>query len=149
MNANVAHSPADILRYALVGKGIGVLRSQNTANNAWPIFCGHLPDIPDNAICTYDTTGIGSGRIMATGETIRHPGWQIRLRAKSNRDAWLKMGALKTALDGMLRLAVSIGSDTYTIAAVTQTSDVLSLGQETDAVRREQLTLNGTLTFIK
>lgn len=145
----IMHSPADILRYALVRADVGVLRSENTDNAAWPIFTGHLPNKPDNALCTYDTQGSGDGRIMANGETIRHPGWQVRLRATEHQEAWVKARAIQKVLDGMRQLAVVIGNDTYTLLSVTQRSDVLSLGQETEAARREQLTLNGTLTFIK
>lgn len=139
-----AHSPADILRHALVGAGVATLPS---AAGAWPCYVGHLPaDAADNALCVYDTTGRRDGRLMS-GQSITHPGWQVKVRAKDHPTAWAKAGEVKTALDAIHNLAVAIAPENYTVAAVTQTTDVLTLGQEQDARRREQVTVNGTLTF--
>lgn len=143
------HSPADVLRHALIGAGVGVLRSQNADDAAWPIYTNHLPDKPDNAVCTYNTQGRADGRLMRSGETQRHPGWQIKLRGTATDPLWAKARAIQTALDGMRQIIVVIGAESYTLASVTQSSDVLSMGQETESKRREQLTINGTLTITK
>jgi hypothetical protein len=144
------HSPADILRHALIAAGVGVLRSANTGA-AWPVFAGHLPGSPDSAICVYDTAGKRDGRVMANAsgasESITHPGWQIYLRANGHAAAWEKAKEVQAALDAIKQVALAIGGATYTVIAATQTGDVLSLGQEIDNARRERLTINGTLTF--
>ena len=141
-----SHSPADVLRHALIQAGLGTLPS---ANGEWPIYTDHLPDKPDNAICTYDTTGVADGRLMS-GQTIRHPGWQVRLRGKTTRAAWVKAREVQRTLDTLRELTVAIAGETYTVASITQTSDVVSLGLmllSEQHTGREQLTLNGTLTL--
>lgn len=138
-----AGSPAEVLRVALVAYAVGVLPS---AGGDWPIYVGHLPDEPDDAICVYDTGGVRNGRLQGSGTSIEKPGWQIRVRADAHTDAHAKMKEVQGILDTIRRLQVVVGGVGYTIAAVTQTSGVLSLGQEPDAKRRIAFTLNGTLT---
>lgn len=146
------HSPADILRHALVIAGAGTLRSVAPAG-AWPVFVGNLPDQPDSAICLYDTGGLRDGRLMGGasggGRSITHPGWQIRVRSASPLDAWAKAREIVEILDGIKAFECPIGSAGYTIASVTQTSDLLSFqwAAEQKVTRREQITFNGTITI--
>ena len=140
------NSPAEILRGALVKGGLGVLRSK-TPKTAWPIFVGHMPNEPDSAICVYDTGGDKDGRIMKTGESIIHPGWQIRVRAPGHPEAYAKMNAIRKFIDTIRKESVVIGQDTYIIDALMLTSGPFSLGQETDGKRREIFTVNGTMTI--
>ena len=142
-----AHSPADILRQALVDAGVGTMP---TAAGAWPIFAAHLPDGTTNAICVYDTGGLKDGRLM-TGATITHPGWQVRVRAARQPDAWAKMEAIREALDAIGQTSVAIDAATYKLAAVSQTGDILKFSlpakTENTTANHEQITLNGTLTL--
>ena len=139
----MSHSAADILRYAVIAGGQGTLPTDSLA---WPFFVGHLPDTPDNAICAYDTGGLPDGRLM-DGETIQHPGWQLRIRATDHATAWAKVALIKAALDAIANTAVAIGVSNYTLHSVTQTGTPISLGQEVSGTRRrEQITVNGTLT---
>lgn len=143
------HSPAHILRTALIQAGVGV--ATETLNPGavpvWPLSIGHLPKTPDNAMCVYDTTGKPDGRLMGTGETIQHPGFQIRVRSNSYQAAWSKISELQGTLNALVRRSVMIDGVSYSILSVTQTGSPLSLGQDADAARRDQLTLNGTLTI--
>lgn len=142
------YSPADVLRAALVQGGIGALPSGGTTPRVptWPVYAGHLPDAPDNALCCYDTSGKKDGRAM-TGETIKHPGWQILIRAADARTAWVKAHEIERYLDTIKNLSVSINGDAYRLNAVTQTGTPLALGQEPDKTRRESITINGTMTL--
>jgi hypothetical protein len=140
------HSPAQVLRAALIIRGQGELISVDP-NTPWPIFVGHLPDEPDNAVCVYDTAGVRDGRIHVTGETIGHPGWQIRVRGGGYDVGYDKMKNVVDSLDTLRQISVVIDSDTYIIAATTRTSGPLSLGQEPDGSRRAGFTVNGTITF--
>lgn len=139
------HSPAEVLRAALVDAGIGVLPTSSTTP-VWPIFVSHLAQAPDNVICVYDTAGRRDGRLM-TGESISHPGWQIRVRASNYAIAAHKMKAIQRALDDINQLTLTLDTDGYLLVAVTQTGTPLSLGQEPEATRRDNITLNGTVTI--
>lgn len=139
------HTPAEVLRAALVNGGLGVLPS-SSPTPVWPIYVGHLPQSPDLAICVYDTAGRRDGRLMV-GESISKPGWQIRVRANDYSTAAGKIKAIQQALDAVDQLALTIGSDDYLLVAVTQTGTPLSLGQEPEATRRDNITLNGTITL--
>ena len=142
------NTPADVLAEAIVQARLAERPSSVAAGKTavWPIFINTLPEKPDECIVVYDTTGRPDGRIMRTGETIRKPGWQVRVRARDHTAAFTRMSAIQDALDLILRLVVDINGSGYTIDAVTQTSGVLPLGQEPDAKRREGFTLNGTIT---
>lgn len=136
-------SPADRLREALVQGTVG---ARPGVGATWPVFVGHLPDAPDSAICVYNTTGIRQGRLMRTGEGQVKPGWQVRVRAKTGPEAWAKVAEVQRFLDTVRRLVVVVGGLHFRIDSITQTGTALALGQETDAARRENVTINGTIT---
>ena len=145
LSSTMLHSPAEILRASLIAGGLGVLRSESPLGD-WPIFVGHMPDTPDIIICVYDTAGVKDGRLM-TGKTIRHHGWQIRVRTTEYDTGFVKMEMLADYLDTVLRETVVIDGITYVIQVVVQTSGPVSIGQEPDAKRRENFTLNGIMTL--
>ena len=138
------HSPVEVLRAALIEGLCGTSPSQ-TPGGAWPIFVSHLPETPDNAICVYDTAGVKDGRLMS-GETIKHPGFQVRVRATGYANGFAQIEQIAIYLDTLHQEAVVVDGDSYRIVAVTQTSGPVSIGQEPDGKRREGLTLNGTIT---
>ena len=142
----VTISPAVLLRDSLVTAGEGTLPS--TAG-AWPVFVSILPQ-DDNektdALCIYDTTGERDGRYQTTGETITHPGVQVRIRAASYPTGWAKAMAIVAHLDQILRETVQ----GYTLHAVTRAGPPLSLGIEPDGGSENQrwyaFSANATLT---
>lgn len=139
------HLPSEVLQHALAKAGYGVLRSQKP-QGAWPVHAEHLPTAPDNAICVYTTAGIKDGRRMG-GVTDRHQGWQIRIRAVDLRTALVKAAEIEAWLDTVLRLPVTVADRDYTIQAVTQTTGVTPLGQEPTGQRRDEVVLNGLISF--
>lgn len=142
------HSPAEILRAALVMPGgVGVLPSTAIATEDWQTYVGHLQDTPDAAMCVYDTAGVIDGRIQRTGETVRRPGWQIRVRGRTYTDAYTQARAVCNYLDTIRRKQVAIEGTAYKIMSVGQTGDILSLGQEEGNKRRVTFTINGTVTL--
>jgi len=145
LSSTMLHSPVEILRASLIAGGLGVLRSESPSED-WPIFVGHMPDAPDSAICVYDTAGVKDGRLM-TGKTIRHHGWQIRVRTTAYDTGFVKMAMVSDYLDTVLREIVVIDETTYVIQAVIQTSGPVAVGQEPDVKRRENFTLNGMMTL--
>jgi len=139
------HSPAELLRASLVGARIGVFPSK-TSKKPWPVFVGHMPDDPDDVICVYDTAPVMDGRLQETGETVKHLGFQVRVRSFSYRAAYAKITTIDARLDDIRREGIVINGESYIIAAVTKTSGPLAMGQEPDGKRRENFTLNGTMT---
>jgi hypothetical protein len=115
----------------------------------WPIFLGNMPDnerIPDQAIAVYDTNGLKDGRLME-GPTIRHPGFQIRVRAMDYGVGWQKAQTIEAKLDTLSRVTVQVDGEPYSIKVVSQTGSILVLGQEPEGRRRQGFTINGTATL--
>ena len=81
MSDVLLHSPADVLRYALIDLGVGTLP---TDNGDWPIQVAAQSDTPDETLTIYDTLGIDDGRHMGDGERFEHHGIQIRVRGKAS-----------------------------------------------------------------
>jgi len=142
------HTPAELLRASLVSAGLGVMRTRNP-NNDWPVYVSHLPDAPANAICVYDTAGVKDGRVMGTGETFQHPGFQIRVRATDYATAHTKIRAVVTHLDTIRQQTLAVDEDSYKLVAVTQMGNPIPLGREDDGAQRESFTLNGILAFTR
>lgn len=138
------HTGAEVLRAALVAAGVCSLPGRKVGE--WPGYVGHMPKMPDNAVCVYDTAGWRTGRIQKTGESLSKPGWQVRVRAAGHREGVTKMHEIQNALDGILRDPVTIDSVAYTVQATTQVGTVIPIGLEPEGTRT-QFTLNGTITF--
>lgn len=136
-------SPADVLRNIMVADAQGTLPS---AAGAWPIHTGGMPNDPDAAICIYDTAGQNDGRLM-TGETITHPGIQVRVRAADYPTGFAKIKALRNYLDALHNESILLATVTYTVAAYKHRGSIISLGQEPDNKRRIGFTTNGQLTI--
>lgn len=141
----MSDSPAEIVYQLLLDLGV----VEESAS--WPLFVTFLPDPPDTdpeAVCVYDTAGAQDGRLMATGERIDHPGFQIRVRGRQYASTWRKADAIAKALDGVQRVSVAFSSgQSYTVHNVSRTGQVLSLGMDDqDTHRCYHFTINGVLT---
>ncbi len=113
----------------------------------YPVFVGSMPDSPDNAVCVYDTEGFKDGRDMRNKQSIIHPGYQVRVRGLDHPTGYAKIRDIQRLLDTLGSFVVVIDGTRYTIAAITQVSGILSLGEEPEAKRRNGFTFNGTITF--
>ena len=152
--SNHPHSPADVLRHALVSGGMGVLPSIATPGTPliWPMYVGRLPNKPDNIIGVYNTAGVKQGRYMRTGESLFSNGWQIRIRAVSHIDAWNKAKDIQKHLDTIRQFGVIIETSKYIITSVTQIGSPIPMGQgreskRREGIRRDNISMNGTLTI--
>lgn len=143
------NSPAELIRYVLSTAGVFVTPGAVGMSEppVWPVYVGHMPSVPDNAACVYDTPGAIDGREMRGGRTVRHPGFQVRVRALDHSQGFSKIREIQEALDAVQNLSVAIGDSSYTIIAVKQTGGAFSLGQEPDVQRRVAFTINGQLTY--
>lgn len=139
------HSPADILRTALVALGQG---TEPSSHGAWPLFATGEPSSPDNAVTVFDTQGGSDGRAMGSGELFQHWGVQVRVRSVDHATGWHKTGAIRYALStGCYQQGVVMtDSTTYLIHAVTNIGEVVALGKEVPSSKRNLFTLNAKVS---
>lgn len=142
MSGLLAHSPADIVRRLLVALDLGEDPTA-TSSPAWSVYVGAEPDKPDNCITLFDTEGRISGNTQADGEIQEYHGIQIRVRATDYATGYAKARAIAVTLDAEVeRDSVTISSDDYCVCSVTRTSDVIGLGMDKPASRRQLFTIN-------
>ena len=141
-------SPADILRNFLVTEGL-VAEVGTDVAVPWQAFVSHLPNVPEDAVCLYDTAGRLDGRMMDTGEQIEHPGIQLVFRSGDYLALWEKVNAVVLALDRILRQLVAIESGTYVrIHSVSRAGSPNYLGiDEMGDRRRHLVSVNVTVTL--
>ena len=137
--------PAQVFQKWLISKALG---SDSDAETLlpWPVYVGFLPESPDDLIVVSDTTGAKDGRLMV-GETIFHPGIQIRIRSLDYVAGYTKAQDIFKALDKIKNLNVVVNQSTVRIAAFTKSSDILNLGTDPETRRRQGFTINGTTTL--
>ncbi len=140
MPATLIHSPADIIRYMFVNLGLGTLPENG---GLWPIHVGGEPSTPDKVITVYDTTGVGQGRIMFSGEIIGPQGIQVRIRAPDHVTGWLKADAVQTSMaEEVYQESVTIDGTEYLVHALVRIGDVMVLGNESPTSKRKLFTIN-------
>lgn len=140
------HSPAYVLNKLLISMSLAVAPT----GSDWSIYTGFLPDDPDTAIATYDTAGQKDGRIMASGETIIHPGAQIRVRSSNYSAAYARAKAIADGVDVVLMASVVMvnPAETWIIHSISRQGDILNMGMEGEGDRRRHnLTINVTMTL--
>ena len=143
MSGSLTHSPADIVRYALIDASLGTLPSDS---GSWPVYVNREPDSPDSCITVYDTTGVIAAMGM-DGTAHEHHGVQIRIRAARFETGFTKARALAIGLDSTIKLAsITISSSVYLVWAITRVGDVLPIGREGSS-DRELFTINATATL--
>ena len=144
MSSTTTHSPADILRYALIELGVGTLPSDD---DVWPICAINEPDLPDDCITVFDTLGLVDGRNMIDGSLAIHEGVQVHIRAADNLVGRAKAAAVLNALAESIRLTnVTIGDNIYVLFAVTRIGGILPLGTE-DGTSRVIFTINAVVSL--
>lgn len=140
----LSDSPATILQKLLVDEAAAAMPPATP----WPCYIGRLPDgseVEAEILAVFDTEPRQDGRIMATGERIEHPGFQVRVRANAYNTGHLKLSQVAAILDAVKNQAVSGDSATYTVNAITRVGGVIPIG--TDENGREGFTLNATATI--
>jgi len=136
-------SPADVIRQLLLDLDLG------TDEGDWTVFVSFLPDVPDIALCVYDTSGKMDGRIMKTGEQIEHPGIQIMVRGTDHPTTWQKAKDITDSLDQVRRSLVALDSESsYILHNVSRSGAIVPLGVETEGSKRRHLfSINATVTI--
>jgi len=140
------HSPAEIVAQFLISKGAVVAPDDS---GYWPVYVGILPDaagVRDEIVSSMDTEGVKDGRPMG-GDPLFHKGVQLMLRAQEYNSGYIKGSALAATMATARRSRVRIGDDAYRIDSVTQTTDVVAIGQEEGTKRRWLFSVNFLATL--
>ena len=143
MAGTLTHSPADVLRWALVALGVA---ADPEADAAWPAYVSREPSLPDDCLTVQGAEGVLDGFNMPAKDVSEHHGCQVRVRARLYEQGRAKARAVCLALDGMHRLAVSVtagGAATYRVTG-RRTGDVIEGRPETFS-DRETFFINALL----
>lgn len=136
--------PILIVRSFLVSESLASLPSSDTD---WPCHIGSMPDSADVSVCLYDTAAMKDGRLM-DGETIDHPGIQVKIRCKDYQVGWRKISAISASLDFLNREEITIDSETYLIENMNRASSIMPMGIAKDDTKRRYLfSVNYTMTI--
>lgn len=144
MSGTLQHSPADVIHQALVDLLLGVEPS-DSPNMEWPVYVSSTPNLPDNLITITDTSARDNGRVMFGDRQEMH-GFQVLVRGVDHRTGYQKSRAIAVALDAVYLRTVRIDGVDYLIHSVTRTTDVLALGTEVPASKRQLFSLNAVVT---
>lgn len=121
------------------------LASKITHPSDWSFFVGAEPDMPDQVVSVYDTTGVTDGKDMRSLETITLHGIQVRLRSTVYDHGWGKVQEVKKVLDRVRMETVRVGNVAVKIHAFKLSGTPSFIGR-TEKNRRSVFTLNGLLT---
>lgn len=136
---------ADIIRVLLTQES-GALFSVPAPNVVWPLYVASLPDDPNKAACLTDTEGKLAARYLDSGGNKKMYGIQLRTRATVYTDAIAAAFWAENLWENVSMKAVSVGSNSYTIDTIIQTSPILAMGY--DAKRRANFSLNALVLLI-
>lgn len=126
MTGQMHHMPCDVIRQLIINLDLGTDPDDDLA---WPVYAAHLPEMPDNAVCVYDTQGRQFGRDHNSGTTLENYGIQILVRCNNVVDGYKKAKNIMLALDNdVARDEVELEDDTYLVHAVTRTGPVNKAG---------------------
>ncbi len=142
-------SPADVVRWLMVGLGLGIQPSTRSLGTPWPINTSLEPAQPDDCITIKNTVGMDDGRTMADGIPHAHFGIQIRVRSTDERTGWIKADSIRATLATQVRMiSVTLPSgSTYNVACIAHIGQVIPIGKETPNSKRNVFTLNVTLAL--
>jgi len=141
MPGPLGHSPADVVAQLVVDQGWGIEYADD--NTDWPVFANGEPDLPDNCVTVYDTTGVDQGRMQVTGERAESDGFQVRVRGKTRKDAFAKVREIAVGFDtDVYGATVNLDGVAYRVHSVKRNGDPLFLGAATPGSKRVLFTLN-------
>lgn len=144
------HNPAIIFRQLLVDLGVGSdpPSSGSPSLNTWYLHANKNVNEPDQILVVHHTPDIKSGRVMNTGKVDLQYGIQVYGRHKSNATLSAKMESLVTVLDETIyQNTVTVDSTQYLVHAFSNRGPILDIGEEEGKTKRNQMTVNGTITI--
>lgn len=146
MPGPLQHSPADVLRQLIVDQGWSVDYVDD--DTSWAAFASGEPDLPDDCVTVYDTTGVDYGRVGVTGERQESHGFQVRVRSKTHAGAYAKVRQIAVGFDEDVYLAtVNLDGVAYRVQSVKRNGDPLFIGKDGSRSKRSLFTLNGVVSL--
>jgi len=142
--ANLTDTSCLIMQKYLVAQELFTLPSDS---DDWPLYVTSLPDNDNNAGLVVDNQDVIDGRLMSTGENIKHYAISVIVRASDYETGWLKAKSILTDFCAVQNITVVVGSNSYQLGAVTKNSGILSLGMEPGTKRRYMFRLNCNITL--
>lgn len=149
MAGRLTHSPAQIVRQLLIDLDLG----SSIPAQTWAVHAYVEPDRPDDCITVYDTSMVGDGRIMASGEVQGREGVMIRVRSApyigSNEEhpGWNKANDIAATLDeDVLDDTVTISGVNYTVHSASRVSGPIYVGVDAPDTKRHVFTINPTIS---
>ena len=139
--------PGKILQYWLIQAGIGQ-HPTTTPTGAWKVYSPFMPDSADQAIAVANTSPVLDGTILKTGESIQHPGIQVKIRCRGDDHdfGYAKGLAVEKALTETLKRAtVVVGAKTFLLSKFTLSAGLTFVGLEEQG-KRPWWVINGTIT---
>lgn len=148
------HSPARIIAELLIGSSHGT-DPERTPSELWPIYTGNAPDRPDNLIKVTLTAGMDDGYTNPNSERQEKPGIQILVRSVNEEKGYYKAQTIAIFLDEVQRTLVHIsdiedvgtGTMTYILHSIMRTSNVIAIGTDVPAGKRQLFTINAIVTL--
>lgn len=133
------HTPAEIILQYI---------RDSSLDSGWETFYAKMPPEPINQIVVFDSMSQLDGKIMQTGQTVEHPGIQVRVRSLVYKDGWLKAQAILEYLSEMLReiIICSNPTTTYHVQSFTVVGSLMYIGQA-EKQQGQNFTFNGTISY--
>lgn len=146
MPGPLQHSPADIVRQLLIDSGWA--RDFVDEDTSWAVFEGAEPDLPDDCVTVYDTTGIDHGREGVAGERAESHGFQVRVRSKVKTDGFSKVREIAVGFDESVYLVVVHVDDVaYQVQSVKRVGEPAFIGYDAPRSKRSVFTLNSYISL--
>lgn len=146
MPVQLLHSPAEIVATALLLEGTGT--SPLMDNEDWQIHYSDEPDLPDNVITVYDTTGKADGSSMHDGYVWEHQGIMVRIRASTHRIGWRKADEVRETLArGIYYETITLNASTYKLVCVGDVGSIVPNGKEAPNSARRVFSINCTVAI--
>lgn len=146
MATQLLHSPAEIVATALIVEQTGT--SPLHDDEDWQVHYADEPDLPDNVITVYDTTGKADGASMHDGYVWEHQGIMVRVRAATHRQGWRKADEVRETLArGLYYENVTINQSTYQLVCMGDVGSILPNGKESPNSARRVFTINCTVAI--
>lgn len=133
-------TPAEIMRACLCARSGSIFKIADTPGVRVPMFAASTPADPDDLATIKDTTGISHARLLASGRNVTSYGLQITSRSRNYHDAYTRLSAEESFLDGLRWAVVSVGANSYVIDTIFRSSPIVSLGH--DELRRASCVMN-------
>lgn len=139
MPGTLDYSPARVIQQLLVDLLLGNAYNSST----WPVFSAQEPDLPDNCITVYDTSGERNGRTNPDSEVQTKHSFQVRVRSTTHDVGFAKANGIAISMDNVYNRTVHIADVNYLVMAIVDRGDVLTLGKGLDPEdRRSLFTIN-------